>query len=107
MFDKYPNRKIAVTPAPIRQQVTAKGSTDVKKLFKEFNEIKTENIPYAIEVLRELHPAFNFNSDKAVACLITFELECHCTEEQVKKSREFYKSTVEEDARLRYNQCVN
>ena len=108
MFSKYKTRKVFLTKNTARKEVDIKvgkkGGFN-KNDYKSFTRINTSNIPFAIEVLKELYVAYNFESDVGVANLIKYEFECDCTVEQVREARGYY-TDVEEDDKNIYKNCV-
>ena len=103
MFSEYRNRKIGIEKVEIRVPLEGRNP------LKAFNFIKTEDIPRAIEVLKELHPAFKWGNHKSVACLISHEFSCKCTEEQVRDADTMYnyRAPIEQsELELMYRHCL-
>jgi hypothetical protein len=110
MFSKYKKKKFAVEKVEIRKKSYARESKDALLSYnplKEFVSIRTENIPYAIEILKELYPAGTLDNNVTAATLIRYEFQCECTAKQVEDSRGYYMtSNEEEDARYIYSHCL-
>lgn len=109
MFSKYKTKKSVVKEIETRKEMHAregKYALPSVNVFKEFTKINTENIPVAIEMLKELYPAFKFENNKATSYLITHEFDCECTEEQVKESRKYIIEPEEEEIRNIYKHCL-
>lgn len=109
MFSKYKKKKFAIKEVETRKEINARESRNAHPgfdAFKQFTKINTDNIPWAIEILKELHPAFKFENNKFVATLIQYEFECECTEEQVKEARKYDMSPEEEEIRNMYKHCL-
>lgn len=110
MFSKYKKNKFALEKVEIRKESYARESKKALPAYnplKEFVSIKTENIPYALEILKELHPAAILKNSITVASLIRYEFQCECTSKQVEEARGYYMtSNEEEDLRHIYKHCL-
>jgi hypothetical protein len=109
MFSKYRIKKSVVKEIEIRKEVHARESKNALfgvDVFKQFTKINTENIPTAIEILKELYPQYKFQSNKLTSNLIRREFECECSEEQVKEARKYDISPEEEEIRNMYKHCL-
>lgn len=110
MFSKYKKKKFALEKVEVRKESYGRESKNALPAYnplKEFVSIRTENIPYAIEILKELYPAAALYNNVTAATLIRYEFQCECTVKQVEDSRGYYMtSNEEEDVRHIYKHCL-
>jgi hypothetical protein len=107
MFSKYGRRVLSALPIKKALESTpARIDTSGRDAYKEFTEMATENIPTAVEVLKEMYPRYNFNNDVYVSNLIKHEFECTCTPEQVREARSYYEPPEQTELELLYRHCL-